>query len=279
MFATLLHKYLRLPYRLNVYVDKKVKKPVATVALLHGMGNSGASWDQLVAKLPDDIRVISIDLLGFGKSPSPRWLKYSTSIQAKSVATTLVRMGINQKLIIVGHSMGSLVAVELAKRYPLFVKSLILCSPPFYNDVEKRELLPNPNKILKKFYTMIQKYPKNIVDVVPLALKLKIVGKAFNVTNDNVDIYFAALESSIINQTAFKDVMRIQKPIKLIHGVFDPVVIKKNLDTIVKKNEHAKLIVVFAGHELLGAYIPAVVKTVEEYIKSKVTVNSSRNSH
>lgn len=278
MLTTLFHKYLRLPYRLNVHIDKKVKKPIATVVLLHGMGNSGASWDQLVTKLPEGIRVISIDLLGFGGSPSPRWLKYSTSIQAKSVATTLIRMGINQKVIIVGHSMGSLVAVELAKRYPLFVKSLILCSPPFYNDVEKRELLPNPNKILKKFYKMIQNYPKNIVDVVPLALKLKIVGKAFNVTNDNVDIYFAALESSIINQTAFKDIMRIQKPIKLIHGVFDPVVIKKNLDTIVKQNKQAKLIVVFAGHELLGSYVPAVVKTVQEFITPKDVVKPSQKS-
>ena len=266
MFNTLLHKYLRIPYRLHVYVDKKVKKPTATVLLLHGMGNSGASWDEVVKKLPKDIRVISIDLLGFGQSPSPRWLKYSTVVQARSVTSTLLRMGISQQLIIVGHSMGSLVAVELAKQYPFFVKSLILCSPPFYNNEEKKTLLPNPNVVLKKFYKLLQKYPKNIVEVVPLVTRLNIVGKAFNVTSENVDIYLGALQASIINQTGFHDVKKLKKPIRLLHGIIDPVVIKDNLDEIVADNKHAKLTVVLAGHELMGAYIPAVVKAIEQSV-------------
>jgi len=270
MFNTVLHKYLRIPYRLHVYVDNKVKNPVATVLLLHGMGNSGASWDEVVKKLPKDIRVISIDLLGFGQSPSPRWLKYSTVVQARSVTSTLLRLGISQQLIIVGHSMGSLVAVELAKQYPLFVKSLILCSAPFYNNEEKKTLLPNPNVVLKRFYKILQKYPKNVVGVVPLVTRLNIVGKAFNVTSDNVDIYLGALQASIVNQTGFHDIKKLKKPIRLLHGIIDPVVIKENLDEIVADNKHAKLTVVLAGHELLGAYIPAVVKAIEQSVARPV---------
>ena len=262
---SLLHKYLRVPYRLHVYVDRKAKKTKATVVLLHGMGNSGAAWDEVVKKLPDDIRVISIDLLGFGASPSPRWLKYSTVIQAKAVMSTLLRLGFKRQLIIVGHSMGSLVAVELAKRYPMWVKSLILCSPPLYNETQKKTILPDQNTVLKNFYRMMQKYPKNLVDIAPLATKLKIVGKAFNVTAENVDIYMGALEASIVSQTGFKDVKRIQKPVQLLHGAFDPVVIKKNLDLIVAANPKVTLQVVLAGHELLGAYIPAVVKAVTRF--------------
>ena len=89
------------------------------------MGNSGESWDDLITKLTkSDVgaRVISMDLLGFGKSPSPRWLKYDVAIQAKSVIFTLLRAGVRQPLIIVGHSMGSLIAIEITKRYPLLVK-------------------------------------------------------------------------------------------------------------------------------------------------------------
>jgi len=265
MLDSLLHKYLRIPYRLHVYVDRKAKKTKATVVLLHGMGNSGAAWDAVVEKLPADIRVISIDLLGFGQSPSPRWLKYSTDIQAKAVMSTLLRLGFKRQLIIVGHSMGSLVAVELAKRYPLWVKALILCSPPLYNEAQKKTILPDQNMVLKNFYRMMQKYPKNLVDIAPLATKLKIVGKAFNVTAENVDIYMGALEASIVSQTGYKDVQRIQKPVQLLHGAFDPVVIKKNLDTIVAMNPRVTLQVVVAGHELLGAYIPAVVKAVSRF--------------
>ena len=279
MFDTFIHKYLRIPYPLHIYIDKKVKKPVATVLLLHGMGNSGASWNEVVKKLPKNVRVISIDLLGFGKSPSPRWLKYSTTVQARSVVATLFSLNINQQLIVVGHSMGSLVAVELAKKYPLFVKSLVLCSPPFYNDIERKTLLPDPNVVLKRFYRMIEKHPNNIVDVVPLVTRLNIVGKAFNVTSDNVDIYLAALKASILNQTGFKDVKNIRKPIQLLHGVIDPVVIKQNLDEIVAENKHAKLYVILAGHELLGSYIPAVVKAITRLLpveKQKRTIRPER---
>lgn len=262
-----LHRFLRIPYRLHVHVDKKVKDPAATVLLLHGLGNSGETWDEIVKKLPKNVRVISIDLLGFGQSPSPRWLKYSTNVQARSVAHTLLRMGVTQQLTIVGHSMGSLVAVEVTKRYPLFIKSLVLCSPPFYTDIQKKTLLPDPNTVLKKLYRLMQKHPKNIVDIIPLFARLNIVGKAFKVTGDNIDIYLGALEASIVNQTGFNDIKKLQKPIQLLHGIVDPVVIKKNLDTIVSVNKHAKLSVVLSGHEMMGPYIPAVVKAIERSLE------------
>jgi len=268
MFDLLLHKYLRLPYRLNVHIDQNPKSSRATVLLLHGMGNSGASWDEVVKKIPNDIRVISVDLLGFGESPSPRWMKYNISIQAKSVIATLLRENIRQPLIIVGHSMGSLIAVEIAKRYPLIVKSLILCSPPFYSNVESKTLLPNQNALLKQFYKFIIKNPQSIVDAAPLALKLRIVGNAFNVTKENVDVYMAVLESSIIHQSSFEDVKKLRKPIRLLHGRFDPVVIKKNLQEVVVANKHAQLSLIMAGHELMDNYIPAVVKEITEAASS-----------
>lgn len=262
MLDVLIHKYLNVPYQLHAKTNKAVARPQATVVFLHGIGNSSASWNEVTKKLPKDIRVISIDLLGFGQSPSPRWLKYNTRIQARSVFRTLFRLGISQQIIIVGHSMGSLVAVELAKRYPLLVKSLILCSPPFYTDHERHNIITDPNKILKDFYRLLQKHPETLVDLAPIAVKLKIVSKAFDVTDKNVDVYMAALESSIINQDLFKEVKRLQKPIQIIHGALDPVVIKKNLTDIVRSNKHASLSVILAGHELLGAYVPAVIKAV-----------------
>lgn len=264
MFDTFIHKYLRVPYRLHVHTDQKPKSPRATILLLHGMGNSAASWDEVVKNLTSNIRVISVDLLGFGQSPSPHWTKYNIKIQARSAITTLLRAKIRQPLIIVGHSMGALVAVEMAKRYPRIVKSLILCSPPFYNTVEKKTLLPNQTALLKNFYQLIIKNPKRMLGAVPLAIKLRIVGSAFNVTSENVDVYMAVLETSILDQSSFNDVKKLHKPIRMLHGRFDPVVVKKNLKEITTVNTQATLSQVLAGHELLGPYIPAVIKNINE---------------
>lgn len=266
MLDTIIHKFLRFPYLLNIHIDQRPKRARTTILLLHGIGNSGAAWDEIVRDLPDDIRIISVDLLGFGESPSPRWMKYDITIQAHSVVATLLRLNIRQPLIVVGHSMGALTAVEIAKRYPFVVKSLVLCSPPFYSDEERRQLLPNPNKVLRDFYRFALKAPATLLTVAPLAVKLKIVGKAFNVTRDNVDIYMAALESSIIHQTSLQDAMKIKKPMQILYGAFDPVVIKKNLEDIIATNTKAELTVVLAGHELLRSYIPAAVKVIKRAI-------------
>jgi hypothetical protein len=116
MLYTLLHKYLRIPYALHVHVVRKPRQARATVLFLHGIGTSGAAWDDVVKGLPKDVAVIAVDLLGFGKSPSPEWAKYSAATQARSLIATLLRLNIRQRLIIVGHSMGALVAVETANR-------------------------------------------------------------------------------------------------------------------------------------------------------------------
>lgn len=261
MWDDLVHKYLHLPYNLHIYSDKKIAHPKATVLLLHGMGNSGKAWDELIAALPDSVRVISIDLLGFGSSPSPRWLKYNSTVQARSVIATLLRARIRQPLILVGHSMGSLVAVEIAKRYPALVKSLVLCSPPLYTEAEK-QALPDQQKILRDFYSFALKNPQKIVGAVPLATKLKIVGKAFNVTNDNVAIYMAVLESSIMSQSALSDAAYIKKPIHIIYGAFDPLIVKRNLTNLAKQNSHVIISSVLSGHEINEPYIPVLLAAI-----------------
>lgn len=231
--------------------------------LLHGIGDSGAMWDKLVAALPPDIRVISVDLLGFGKSPAPSWLTYHIRVQAQSVIATLIWRGVRRQVIIIGHSMGSLVAIDIAKRYPVLVKSLILCSPPLYSDDERRRLLPNPNKLLRRIYQLLVNHPARVADISALVNRLKISGSAFHITRDNVAVFMSALQAAIIDQTAMADVQTIRKPIELIHGRLDPLVIKENLKNVVDANAHAQLTVVHGSHEMNGAYIRQIVRIVE----------------
>lgn len=267
MFDTLIHRYLRVPYRLRVHVDQKGVRPRATVLLLHGIGDSGAAWDGIVAELPRDVRVISVDLLGFGKSPAPRWLKYNVNVQARSVVRTLLGRRIRHPLIIVGHSMGSLVAVEVARRYPLLVKSLILCSPPLYSDEQRRRLLPNPNKLLRSVYRLLISHPEKLIAISSLVSKVKVVGLPFDITRDNVEVFMSALESSIVNQTTIDDITTLKKPMHMIHGNRDPLVIKANLAAVEAKSANAQLTVVKASHELGGAYVPAIVEVIEGIIR------------
>ena len=95
-----------------------------------------------------------------------------------------------------------------------------------------------------------------------LAVKYGLVNKSFSVTDDDVHSYMGALEASIINQTSLKDAIKLKKPMQIIHGALDPVVILKNLKTLTKKNPKVELDVVVAGHEITGLYIPALIKAI-----------------
>lgn len=261
MFSTFIHRWLRVPYTLHVRELRRVKKPRATLLFIHGIGSTGAEWDKVIEKLPEDVSLMTIDLLGFGESPRPSWAKYNANTQAKSVVATLVRSGIRRKLIIVGHSLGALVAVEVAKRYPLAVKSLILCSPPFYKTDDLNPLL-NADEILRRIYAQVEGRAEALVKFSTLATKLKLVNAAFNVTDDNVDSYIATLQSTIINQTTLDDAKGINKPMTIIYGSLDPFVIDKNIKELADTNPQVTRAKILIGHEIIGRYVPAVVREI-----------------
>lgn len=253
----LVHRYLRIPYALHTHEFRSPKRPRATYVFIHGIGNTLHSWDEVVKRMPRDVRIIGIDLLGFGKSPLPSWAVYSAKTQARSVGVTLLKLGLLQKPIIVGHSLGALVAVEVAKRYPLLPRQLVLCSPPFYKpQIDGARRLPtSPDDALRRLYAVAKKHPDQLTQFSSLAVKIGLANKTFNITSDNVVSYTGALESSIINQNSLEDVSRLRTPITIFYGVFDPVVIKKHITTLAKTHEHISAVKLAAGHEVVGLFV------------------------
>lgn len=270
MLDVLIHKWLRVPYALNVRTQRKVANPRATLVFIHGLGTTGAAWNDVIESLPGDVTIISIDLLGFGKSPRPTWATYNTKTQANSIIATLLKLRLTNSVILVGHSMGALVAVEIAKRYPLLVRSLILCSPPFYKmRAETKSLFPNGDRILLNLFKYSKDHPESFMKIAELALKYGLVNAEFAVTSETIGVYMAALEASIINQTSLADAKHLKIPIKLIMGQLDPVVIRHNLKEVVQNHRNRELTtVIAAGHEVRGRFIPAVVQAINKELET-----------
>lgn len=260
-FSTIVHRYLRVPYSLNVEVFQNPKKAKATYVFIHGIGNTLHSWDEVVAKMPSDVQLIGIDLLGFGKSPKPHWAIYNAKSQARSVAVTLIGLKLARRPVLVGHSLGSLVSVEIAKRYPLFIKELVLCSPPFYQpEVVEKKRLRATDDMLREIYRFARKYPEQIERMSPMAVKLGLANRALNITKDNVGSYMAALEASIINQTSLQDIAKVKMPIMIFYGAFDPVVIGKHIVRLAKDQGNIKIKRLLAAHEIVGPYARTLAK-------------------
>ncbi len=270
MFDSIIHRWMRVPYTLNVRYSQKPKKPRATILFIHGIGNSGDAWNAVIERLPKDIRIITIDLLGFGDSARPKWAVYNAKLQANAVLATYLKLRITSQVIVVGHSLGALVAIEMARRYPMLIDSLILCSPPLYDTSDKKNsILPRSDKLLRQMYKSAQQRPEGFVKLSAFAMKYKLINDSFNVTAENVDSYMNALESMVINQTSFDDAYILKTKTRILRGTLDPFIVTRNLRKLIKSNKNIEMTSIVAGHEVRGLFVPAVVKAIKDYLPNK----------
>ncbi len=113
------------------------------VVFLHGMAASLRSWDPFIQELDSEkYQSLAIDLLGFGHSPMPRNVVYDYKIHIDSVLETITAAGITSPVILVGHSMGALIALRLAAENPSLVNKVITYGLPFFPNpkIAKREI-------------------------------------------------------------------------------------------------------------------------------------------
>jgi len=105
--------------------------------LLHGLGASGRYWGGAFDRLGESARLIVPDLLGFGASPRPP-LGYGPEEHADAIAACLRECGADDKpALVVGHSLGSLIALAFAARYPGMVAGLVGFGPPLYRSASE----------------------------------------------------------------------------------------------------------------------------------------------
>lgn len=109
----------------------------ATVLLLHGLGNSLDYWTA-VAPILSPLRVIAIDIPGFGQSARPTGQFSLSSIVGSVYALT--RTLAPSRLCIVGHSLGAYVALELSRRLPRVASTVLVDGTLF----RAEELLRRP---------------------------------------------------------------------------------------------------------------------------------------
>jgi pimeloyl-ACP methyl ester carboxylesterase len=94
-----------------------------TIVLLHGVGNDGSMWSDLVAELPA-YHCVAPDLPGHGRSRSVSWKSRSESAQL--VAELIEESATDRMAHLVGLSLGGSVALELLSTRPELLDHVIV---------------------------------------------------------------------------------------------------------------------------------------------------------
>ncbi len=128
------------------------------IILLHGVGLRSEAWNRQIDALAGNSRVIALDMPGHGESPSPAFPMllpdYSDAVLA----------AIDEPSILAGHSMGAMIALDIACRHPDRILGVAAFNAIFERDREAADAvqrraneldgvhLPDPSQTLKRWF-------------------------------------------------------------------------------------------------------------------------------
>jgi pimeloyl-ACP methyl ester carboxylesterase len=96
------------------------------VMAIHGLGGSAGNWALIAPRVKSFGRLSAIDLPGHGRSgPAPH---HDLDTHVRAVVNYIDRLA-DEPMLLLGNSMGSLVAELVASRRPEAVRGLVLLAP------------------------------------------------------------------------------------------------------------------------------------------------------
>ena len=105
------------------------KSGTTPIVLIHGLASNMGFFRYNIPELERaGLRVIAIDLPGYGRSSKPYGAPYTLKYFSETVTALLKHLGI-PSAVIAGHSMGGQIALLTALKEPAVVQQLVLLSP------------------------------------------------------------------------------------------------------------------------------------------------------
>ncbi len=126
------------------YVDYGGKPDGPLVVCVHGLGGSAISFDLIAQLLAAECRIYALDLVGHGRTPV---LGRSATVgENRRVLDHFLRDVVGEPAVLIGNSMGGLIALLQAAKRPGSVAGLVLIGPA----------LPLSGLVLKDFRRAVE---------------------------------------------------------------------------------------------------------------------------
>ena len=130
-----------------------------TLVLIHGFGDTSHMWIPLFDEFGSDYTIIAPDMRGLGESSRPT-AGYDKKTIASDIHELMKSLGV-EKINLVGHDIGLMVAYAYAAQYPNDIEKLALLEAP----------IPGIGDIWEKIYTTPALWHFHFVNS-PIALEL-----------------------------------------------------------------------------------------------------------
>ncbi len=224
-------------YRAND-IDPKKK----TLVLIHGVSGSSSAWLEFEKHFKADHNVVALDLRGHGFSKKLKeYNDYEIASLSEDIRKITELLGL-ENIILVSHSFGTLIALNLMPDIEDKVDSIVFLSPIFY--VHKVRLARITSPIITQLASVISLFPfypgkgghinyskyRNTGD-------WNLISLAADIKNTSARIFLFCLKQLYAFKGADVLLGKITKPTLIIHGTKDTVMpIEEAMDCVKKIN-------------------------------------------
>jgi pimeloyl-ACP methyl ester carboxylesterase len=251
----------------------------APVLLLHGFGASIGHWQHNLEFLATHHTVYGLDLVGWGGSRKPD-IEYDIELWVDQVYD-FWQAFVGQPMILVGNSIGSLVALVAAARYPEMAASLVMVSLPDLS--AEQEMIPKPLQPLVNGIKRIVLNPPFLHTLFRIVSQPKVArnwakiayANSDRVTEDLVDLFLTparekeapaafvkimqGMTSSNFSPNIRKLLPELQIPMLLLWGCEDRMIPPGTAAVLVKLNPRLELVNLEAAGHCAHDEVPDIV--------------------
>jgi cis-3-alkyl-4-acyloxetan-2-one decarboxylase len=232
------------------------------VVLIHGVASSSVTFQNVLPLCEGSHRCITIDLLGFGKSPIPPNAEYTLAEHVEAVSRTIDSLKLRARFTLVGHSMGALIAARYAARNPKRVDRVVLVSPPIYLSPDELSGA-NDRRALDihlRAYEYIRANEKFTIRNARIVERLMSIPKAMDINERTWEPFVKSLQHAIESQTTLSDIAAIRSPIEMVLGSLDEFQ-SEGVTKIVSRMTGVTVHRVRGSDHLIGKRLARVVAT------------------
>jgi len=179
-------------------------------------------------------RVIAIDLLGFGGSPVPADSQFTVEEHVAALSRTIRSLRLRDPFVLVGHSMGSLIAARYSAARHRRLGRLVLVSPPIYlaPDAIGGRRDRAAMEVYLRLYEYLRRNKEFTIRAAAGLARFSPIKNLLVVSEANWRPFVLSLQNSIEAQTSISDLASARVPVEVVYGSLDPLLAPSGMRVI-----------------------------------------------